>query len=72
MPSKRTAKFLDAQNFLYELNQRWIRESEALEKHKAENGKDRTYYMLLGKQDGIKTALEMAEDFVNGNYAVQY
>ena len=43
MASKRNAKFLDAQNFIYELRQKWYQTEEQMEKHNAENGKDTTY-----------------------------
>lgn len=72
MASKRTALFLDAQNYVYELNQRWLEINDLLEKHEAENGKDATYYILLGRQAGIKDAHKMAEEFASGKYAPKY
>lgn len=72
MPSKRTAQFLDAQNFLYELNQRWLSINDDLEAHFAENGKDSKYYLLLGIQKGINDAKTMAEQFIAGEYRVKY
>ena len=72
MASKRNAKFLDAQNFSYELNAAWVKAYENMKEHQAENGKDTKYWMLLGIQEGLLQAKDMAEDFVNGKYSVHY
>ncbi len=72
MASKRNAKFLDAQNFIYELRQKWYQTEEQMEKHNAENGKDTTYYILLGRCDALMQAVDMAEEFAAGQYAVKY
>jgi len=72
MASKRTAQFLDAQNFIYELNQRWLQMNDDLDKHLAENGKDSRYYMLLGIQHGMGEAKGMAERFAAGEYRAKY
>lgn len=72
MANKRDAKFLDAQNFSYELNAAWVKAYENMKEHQAENGKDTRYYVLLGIQEGLLKAKGMAEDFVNGKYAVKY
>jgi len=72
MASKRTAQWLDAQNFLYELNEAWVKEYEMCKKHEAENGKDATYYTMLGRSAGIADAKEMAERLINGEYRVDY
>lgn len=72
MASKRTAQFLDAQNFIYELNQKYLQINDDLNRHMAENGKDSKYYMFLGWQHGIGESKRMAEEFANGKYRVEY
>lgn len=72
MASKRNAKFLDAQNFIYELRQKWYQTEGQMEHHKAENGKDTMYYILLGRCDALMQAVDMAEEFAAGQYAVKY
>lgn len=72
MASRRTAQFLDAQNFIYELNQRFLMYNDMLNKHEAENGKDSTYYILLGKTVCMNEVKVMAEDFAAGKYAPKY
>ena len=72
MASKRNAKFLDAQNFLFEMRQSWLHSTELALRHEAESGKDTTYYFLLGRSDALLHAVEMAEDFAAGQYAVKY
>lgn len=68
--ANRNARFLDVRNYLYEVNQAWLRASEEVNKHFAENGKDSTYYILLGRQDGIHDMLRMAETLVSGQYQI--
>ena len=72
MASKRNAKFLDAQNFIYELRQKWYQAVERMEKHQAENGKDSSYYILLGRCDALMAAVDMAEEFAAGKYEAKY
>lgn len=72
MASKRNAKFLDAQNFIYELRQKWYQAVERMEKHQAENGKDSSYYILLGRCDALMAAVDMAEEFADGKYEAKY
>lgn len=72
MASKRNTKFLDAQNFLFELRKKWETLNEEADRHKAENGKDTTYYIMLGQSSGLLDSIEMAEDFLAGKYTVQY
>ena len=72
MASKRNAKFLDAQNFIYELRQKWYQAVERMEKHQAENGKDSSYYILLGRCDALMAAVDMAEEFAVGKYEAKY
>lgn len=72
MASKRNAKFMDAQNFIYELRQKWYQTEDQMERHNAENGKDATYYILLGRCDALMQAVDMAEEFAAGKYAATY
>ena len=72
MASKRNAKFLDAQNFIYELRQKWYQSDDEMKRHMAENGKDATYYMQLGRCDALMSAVEMAEEFSAGKYEARY
>lgn len=72
MASKRNAKFLDAQNYIYELRQKWYQAVERMEKHQAENGKDSSYYILLGRCDALMAAVDMAEEFAAGKYEAKY
>lgn len=72
MASKRNAKFLDAQNFIYELRQKLYQTEEQMERHNAENGKDTMYYILLSRCDALMQAVDMAEGFAAGQYAVKY
>ncbi len=66
MKNDRNAKWVDVQNFMYEINQMWLRTNDAVDAQYNENGKDSTYYMLLGKQDGIKDAKTLLEKYING------
>lgn len=72
MASKRNAKFLDAQIFIYELRQKWYQAVERMEKHQAENGKDSSYYILLGRCDALMAAVDMAEEYAAGKYEAKY
>jgi len=72
MASLRTAQWLDAQNFTYELNTKQRELYSEMKKHEAENGKDAQYYTLLGMCQGVADALRMADEFIAGKYRTSY